>query len=49
MIMSSLNSKVIVALDFEDKVQVHNLISQLDPQHCRLKVGITLFTNLGPQ
>lgn len=47
--MNNTDSKVIVALDFEDKVQLHNLISQLDPKHCRLKVGITLFTNLGPQ
>ncbi len=47
--MNNANSKVIVALDFEDKVQLHNLISQLDPAHCRLKVGITLFTSLGPE
>ncbi|MBS0286044.1 MAG: orotidine-5'-phosphate decarboxylase [Proteobacteria bacterium] len=46
--MSSAESKVIVALDFEDKVQLHQVISQLKPQHCRLKIGITLFTHFGP-
>ena len=47
--MSSINSKIVVALDFEDKVQLHNLIAKLDPNHCRLKIGITLFTHYGPQ
>lgn len=42
-------SKIIVALDFEDKVQLQQLISQLDPSQCRLKVGITLFTSMGPE
>ncbi len=45
----TLNTKVIVALDFEDKVQLHKLISELNPSHCRLKIGITLFTSMGPE
>lgn len=43
------NPKIIVALDIEDKVQLEQLISQLSPKQCRLKVGITLFTAMGPQ
>ncbi len=46
--MSNVESKVIVALDLEDKVQLHQLIAQLDPKSCRLKVGITLFAHYGP-
>ncbi|MBS0290061.1 MAG: orotidine-5'-phosphate decarboxylase [Proteobacteria bacterium] len=43
------NAKVIVALDFEEKAQLHQLISQLDPSQCYLKIGITLFSQFGPQ
>lgn len=42
-------SKVIVALDLEDKNKLDNILSRLDPQSCRLKVGKTLFTQKGPQ
>uniref|UniRef100_A0A486XUJ6 Orotidine 5'-phosphate decarboxylase n=1 Tax=Rheinheimera sp. BAL341 TaxID=1708203 RepID=A0A486XUJ6_9GAMM len=40
---------VVVALDFEDKIQALNLVSQLDPALCRLKVGKEMFTHFGPQ
>ena len=40
---------VVVALDFEHKHEALNLVSQLDPALCRLKVGKELFTRGGPQ
>ncbi len=46
--MSNLDSKVIVALDFADENQVMQLVMQLDPTQCKLKVGKELFTALGP-
>ena len=39
---------IIVALDFSDEKQAITLVNQLDPQHCRLKVGNEMFTRLGP-
>lgn len=42
-------SKIIVALDLKTKDEAEAIISKLDPSLCRLKVGITLFTELGPQ
>lgn len=42
-------SPVIVALDFTEKSDVTNLIKQLDPSLCRLKVGKELFTSYGPK
>ncbi|RTL12698.1 MAG: orotidine-5'-phosphate decarboxylase [Neisseriaceae bacterium] len=42
-------SKVIIALDFSERQQVLDLVSRLDPQECRLKVGKELFTSYGPQ
>ena len=44
----SCRSPVIVALDFEQQQQALNLVSQLDPSPCRLKVGKEMFTHLGP-
>lgn len=44
----SCRSPVIVALDFEQQQQALNLVSQLDPSLCRLKVGKEMFTHLGP-
>jgi len=41
--------KIIVALDFCDENQVWQLIEQLSPDLCRLKVGKELFTSYGPQ
>ena len=40
---------VVVALDFEHKHEALNLVSQLDPALCRLKVGKEMFTHFGPQ
>ena len=41
--------RIIVALDFPDGKSALQLVSQLDPQLCRLKVGKELFTATGPQ
>lgn len=42
------NPRIIVALDFASKEPALDLISQLDPSLCRLKVGKEMFTRLGP-
>lgn len=41
--------KIIVALDYADAKSALNLVVQLDPGLCRLKVGKELFTAAGPQ
>jgi orotidine-5'-phosphate decarboxylase len=41
--------KIIVALDYQDATSALNLVGQLDPSLCRLKVGKELFTVAGPQ
>lgn len=41
--------KIIVALDYQDATSALNLVRQLNPQMCRLKVGKELFTAAGPQ
>lgn len=41
--------KVIVALDYANAKDALSLVSQLDPTHCKLKVGKELFTAAGPQ
>lgn len=41
--------KIIVALDYADADSALKLVSQLDPELCRLKVGKELFTASGPQ
>jgi len=41
-------SRLIVALDFADQSEALNLVDQLDPKHCRLKVGKEMFTHFGP-
>jgi len=41
--------KIIVALDYADADSALELVSQLDPALCRLKVGKELFTAAGPQ
>ena len=46
--MSNSNSPIIVALDFPEKTAALNLVDQLDPSRCRLKVGKEMFTRLGP-
>lgn len=41
--------KVIVALDFDNKSQALNFVSQLDNSQCRLKIGKEMFTYFGPE
>ncbi len=43
------DSKIIVALDYADAASALNLVNQLDPNLCKLKVGKELFTAAGPQ
>lgn len=43
------DSKIIVALDYADSSSALNLVNQLDPSLCKLKVGKELFTAAGPQ
>lgn len=45
----SCQTPIVVALDFEKKADALNLVSQLDPSLCRLKVGKEMFTHFGPQ
>jgi orotidine-5'-phosphate decarboxylase len=45
----SCQTPVVVALDFEQQAAALNLVSQLDPALCRLKVGKEMFTHFGPQ
>ncbi|MDX3774750.1 orotidine-5'-phosphate decarboxylase [Chromatiaceae bacterium AAb-1] len=47
--MSSCQTPIVVALDFEQQSAALNLASQLDPSLCRLKVGKEMFTRFGPQ
>ncbi|MBT5387376.1 MAG: orotidine-5'-phosphate decarboxylase [Porticoccaceae bacterium] len=47
--MTSSNSRVIVALDFDNEQAALALAEQLDASECRLKVGKELFTRAGPQ
>ncbi|MBF0470996.1 MAG: orotidine-5'-phosphate decarboxylase [Gammaproteobacteria bacterium] len=41
-------SKIIVALDFPGRDPALELVRQLDPLRCRLKIGKELFTRTGP-
>jgi len=41
-------SPIIVALDFPSKKETMQLVDQLEPTLCRLKVGKELFTRCGP-
>jgi orotidine-5'-phosphate decarboxylase len=43
------SSKIIVALDYADTNSALQLVNQLDPTLCKLKVGKELFTAAGPQ
>jgi orotidine-5'-phosphate decarboxylase len=40
--------KIIVALDYPDSDSAMQLVNQLTPELCRLKVGKELFTSVGP-
>ncbi|MGD2119915.1 MAG: orotidine-5'-phosphate decarboxylase [Chromatiales bacterium] len=47
--MNSANDpKVIVALDYASETDALNLVEQLDPSMCKLKIGKELFTAAGP-
>lgn len=41
--------RIIVALDYADATSAMQLVQQLNPKVCRLKVGKELFTAAGPQ
>jgi orotidine-5'-phosphate decarboxylase len=43
------SSPIVVAMDFNDSVSCLQLASELNPSHCRLKIGKELFTVAGPQ
>lgn len=43
------NKPILVALDYDNKNHALQLIDQLDPNMCRLKVGKEMFTLFGPQ
>jgi orotidine-5'-phosphate decarboxylase len=45
---STIHPRVIVALDFPTKDQAIQLVERLDPAHCHLKIGMTMFTTFGP-
>ena len=49
--MSKVNCdpKIVVALDYPTASLANEMVSQLDPSRCRLKVGKELFTRSGPQ
>ena len=47
--MQNKESKIIVALDYADAASALQLVNQLDPSLCKLKVGKELFTAAGPQ
>ncbi len=43
------DSKIIVALDFNNQLEADLLINKLNPKLCKLKVGKEMFTRFGPQ
>jgi len=45
---STIDSKIVVALDYQEANQAFTLVNQLDPKLCKLKVGKELFTSAGP-
>lgn len=45
----TIDSKIIVALDYADTKSALKLVDQLDPSLCKLKIGKELFTIAGPQ
>lgn len=42
------DSRIIVALDFDNEAQALSLAQKLDPAWCKLKVGLELFVSSGP-
>jgi orotidine-5'-phosphate decarboxylase len=47
-VMANSDPRVIVALDFPEQAKALELVDQLSPQLCRLKVGKEMFTRFGP-
>ena len=47
--MQKSESKIIVALDYADKLSALELIEKLSPEMCKLKVGKEMFTRFGPE
>lgn len=47
--MNAIDPKIVVALDYAEPRLAYELVEQLDPMMCRLKVGKELFTAAGPQ
>lgn len=41
-------SRIIVALDFSDADTARAFVKRVTPAHCRLKIGMELFTSAGP-
>lgn len=48
MIQTTLDPKIVIALDFSNSQDALKFVEQLDPALCRLKVGKELFTAAGP-
>jgi orotidine-5'-phosphate decarboxylase len=46
--VENLGPRIIVALDYSDSGAAMELVSGLDPELCRLKVGKEMFTRFGP-
>ena len=44
-----MNSKLIIALDFDDQYKTLKMVDSLNPDKCHLKIGSELFTRFGPQ
>ncbi len=49
MTSTSSGPRIIVALDYPEAAQALAMAAQLDPRHCRVKVGKELFTRGGPE
>ena len=49
MIQNTHDPKIVIALDYANAQEALNLVEQLNPSLCRLKVGKELFTATGPQ
>jgi orotidine-5'-phosphate decarboxylase len=46
--MKQKDKNIIVALDYADEKSLYELVDQLDPALCRLKIGKEMFTRSGP-
>jgi len=46
--MQKTDSKIIVALDYADRAEAMDFVSQITPDLCKLKVGKEMFTRFGP-